>query len=416
VGWVEKALEAVAEAVTLSQAEKHAFFKRVSTSYGRTALCLSGGARLAYYHFGTIKALFDNGLLPTVITGTSGGSLIAAMVCVRSDAELAREVFVPSATNNFTPLPGMCGCLGIVGARTSRFAYSRMLTIHIRSNNTTGSMWDRLSRLWRTGTAFEADDFYKLTQWYTKGTTTFAEAYQCTGRILCISVVSAEPRSPPKLLNYLTAPDVVISTAVLASSAIPGILPPVELLQKARDGTLHPYLGSGTRWRDGSLKVDIPERELHRLFNVNYSIVSQVNPHITAFFYYPRGCAGEPSAHHRGRGWRGGYLSSWLVQHYLLDLQKWLSLIRDMDMLPHIHGVDYSNIWLQQFQGNVTICPSALGPWRHVWGLMDIPTDPGDLEEMMHTGGVLTFAKVGMIASRMRVERVLTRYRLAFAA
>ncbi len=56
--------------------------------YGRTALCLSGGATFGYYHFGVIKALLDQNRLPRVIAGTSAGSLIAAFVCVRTDEEL----------------------------------------------------------------------------------------------------------------------------------------------------------------------------------------------------------------------------------------------------------------------------------------------------------------------------------------
>ncbi len=34
------------------------------------------------------------------------------------------------------------------------------------------------------------------------------------------------------------------------------------------------------RWRDGSLEEDLPMRGLAELFNVNYFICSQTNPHI----------------------------------------------------------------------------------------------------------------------------------------
>ncbi len=86
------------------------------------------------------------------------------------------------------------------------------------------------------------------------------------------------------MLNYITAPDVVISTAVMASSAIPTILRPVTLLMKREDGSIVPYMGAGHKWRDGSIRNDIPEKELHQLFDVNYTIVSQTNPHILIFF------------------------------------------------------------------------------------------------------------------------------------
>ena len=34
------------------------------------------------------------------------------------------------------------------------------------------------------------------------------------------------------------------------------------------------------RWRDGSLEEDLPMRTLSEMFNVNYFMVSQTNPHI----------------------------------------------------------------------------------------------------------------------------------------
>lgn len=69
---------------------------------------------------------------------------------------------------------------------------------------------------------------------------TFKEAYLRTGRILNISVIPADRHSPTKLLNYVTAPDTVIWSALLASAAVPGILPPVVLMQKLKDGSIVP--------------------------------------------------------------------------------------------------------------------------------------------------------------------------------
>ena len=50
------------------------------TQVGRTALALSGGGALAMAHMGVVKCLLERGLLPRVIAGTSGGSIIAGMV------------------------------------------------------------------------------------------------------------------------------------------------------------------------------------------------------------------------------------------------------------------------------------------------------------------------------------------------
>jgi TAG lipase / steryl ester hydrolase / phospholipase A2 / LPA acyltransferase len=58
---------------------------------------------------------------------------------------------------------------------------------------------------------------------------TFLEAYQHTNRILNITVSPADSHQFPRLLNYLTAPNVLVRRAALASAAIPGIFPPVQL-------------------------------------------------------------------------------------------------------------------------------------------------------------------------------------------
>ncbi|KAJ2984626.1 hypothetical protein HDV02_001021, partial [Globomyces sp. JEL0801] len=57
---VTKSLNAVAKSKEITVKEKIAFFKQASVTYGRTALCLSGGAYLAYFHLGVLKALFEN--------------------------------------------------------------------------------------------------------------------------------------------------------------------------------------------------------------------------------------------------------------------------------------------------------------------------------------------------------------------
>jgi TAG lipase / steryl ester hydrolase / phospholipase A2 / LPA acyltransferase len=62
---------------------------------------------------------------------------------------------------------------------------------------------------------------------------TFLDAYQRTSRFLNVTVTAADTNEPPRMLNYLTAPHVVIWSAVAASSAFPGLFPPQDIL--ARD-------------------------------------------------------------------------------------------------------------------------------------------------------------------------------------
>lgn len=231
---------------------KYQHFKQLDTNFGRTALCLSGGATFAYYHFGVVKALLDNDVLPELITGTSGGALVAGLVATRTDEEL-KQLLVPA------------------------------LAHQIRACHEGFTTW--VLRWWRTGARFDTLDWAKQCSWFCRGSTTFREAYERTGRILNVSCVPSDPHSPTILANYLTSPDCVIWSAVLASAAVPGILNPVVLMTKRRDGTLAPY-SFGHKWKDGSLRTDIPIKALNLHFNVNFTVVSQVCSLSNALFHY----------------------------------------------------------------------------------------------------------------------------------
>lgn len=110
---------------------------------------------------------------------------------------------------------------------------------------------------------------------------TFQEAYELSGRIINIVVSPASGagnKDSLRLLNYLTAPNVLVWSAALASCAIPGIYAPVELMKKdEKTGKLTPYMEGNTpiKWEDGSVQADLPMQKLSELFNINHFIVSQ---------------------------------------------------------------------------------------------------------------------------------------------
>ena len=51
--------------------------------------------------FGVIKAFLEAGLLPRIVTGTSAGGLVAALLCTRTDAEL-KQLLVPKLADKIT--------------------------------------------------------------------------------------------------------------------------------------------------------------------------------------------------------------------------------------------------------------------------------------------------------------------------
>ncbi|MCJ1442774.1 MAG: hypothetical protein MMC23_003271 [Stictis urceolatum] len=367
---LEQSLSFLLKESSLSNDDKFLLAKHLHNNLGRTALCLSGGASFAYYHFGVIKALLDASLTPDVITGTSGGALAAALIGTRTEEEL-KKLLVPALAHKIT------ACEESI------------------------STW--LVRWWRTGARFDSIDWAHKCSWFCRGSMTFREAYERTGRILNVTCVPSDPHSPSILANYLTAPNCVIWSAVLASAAVPGILNPVVLMTKNRDGSLSPY-SFGHKWKDGSLRTDIPLRALNLHFNVNFSIVSQVNPHINLFFFSSRGTVGRPVTHRKGRGWRGGFLGSATEQYLKLDLTKWLKVLRYLELLPRPMGQDWSEIWLQNFSGTVTIWPRS-----RVSDFWRILTDPDSrrMAGMLQTGQHSTFPKLLFIGNRMKIERLI---------
>ncbi|TNY17939.1 acyl transferase/acyl hydrolase/lysophospholipase [Rhodotorula diobovata] len=348
--------------------EKADFFRSVAKNLGASALCLSGGASMGYYHFGVVKALLDEDLLPRVVTGTSAGAIVAALCCTRTDAEL-RALLHPSLADRIT-------------ACSEPF-----------------SVW--AARAWRTGARFDTVEWARKASFFTLGSMTFREAFERTGRILNVSVIPSDTHSPTKLLNYLSAPDCVIYTAVIASAAVPGIINPVVLLTKDKEGKLHPWEFQG-KHKDGSLRVDIPLQALHLLYNVNFSIVSQVNPHIHLFHFAPRGSPGRPVSHRQGRGWRGGFLLAAAEGYCKIELVKWFRVIRDLELMPELGGQNWSGVFLQKFEGSVTIWPKSR--FKDWFRLLTDP-DRDELARMIRVGQRVTWPKIKMIENRLKIER-----------
>jgi len=118
------------------------------------------------------------------------------------------------------------------------------------------------------------------------GDFTFQEAFDRTGRILNITVTPNNASDPPRLLNYLTAPHVLVWSAAVASSSLPGVFESNRLLVKDADGTVRYECAEGCRFSDGSMEQDLPMQQLSEMFNVNHFIISQANPHAVMFASY----------------------------------------------------------------------------------------------------------------------------------
>ncbi|KAG5463430.1 MAG: acyl transferase/acyl hydrolase/lysophospholipase [Olpidium bornovanus] len=197
--------------------QKLEFFINTRQSFGRTALLLSGGATLGavlkrhrpprapgLHHIGVVKCLYECKLLPRIISGTSSGSIIAAILCCSTDDDLKGLMRPESINLNFFHEPGE-----------------------------PDNVFVKLNRLLSSGVLFDVEVLKECVR-SNIGDVTFQEAYNRTRRILNISVSSSGIFEMPRLLNYVTAPNVVIWSAVAASCAVPFVYSSAPLMAKEK--------------------------------------------------------------------------------------------------------------------------------------------------------------------------------------
>lgn len=224
----------------VSLQEKVDFFHRAHLCFGQSALMFSGSGTYLFFHAGVLKALWEQDLIPDVISGSSGGALIAAVAGSRSKETLG-EVFEPEFLEFEDELRAIVKNLAPGKKRNLR-----------------------------------QKDLIKIVDQIIPDIT-FEEAYQISGLKINISIAPHETHQKSRLLNTITSPNVMLREAVLASCCIPGVFPPVKLAAKNVKGERVPYLPS-RKWVDGSISDDLPMKRLSRLYGANHFIVSQANP------------------------------------------------------------------------------------------------------------------------------------------
>jgi predicted acylesterase/phospholipase RssA len=178
---------------------------------------------------------------------------------------------------------------------------------------------------------------------------------------LCINLSSTNKRVPPTLLNHLTAPNVVVISAVAASTALPGLIPNQKLKYKDADGNIQTFQGKDQVYIDGTIQDDIPASVLAETLNCRFFVAGQVNPHIIPFFYHANGSVGGPCQWVSGtqeEGWRGGYLLSALEAYLKIHLKVKFQFLEalgervgftqdfhgSVTLIPHVKLIDYLKV------------------------------------------------------------------------
>ena len=340
----------------IAATDKLDLFKRASHCFGRSALMFSSGGTRMYFHFGVAKSLLEQGLLPSVLSGSSAGALVCAIVGTHSDDEL-KTIFTPE-------------------------------------NIFFGEAWEpniveRLTGLRRIygSEAFE-HTFERLIP-----DLTFREAFEISGRHISISVSPCERHHSPRLLNAITSPHVLIRSAVRASCAVPGLFEPVQLLARNSRGKTVPYLKS--RWVDGVFAADLPAKQLARIYGTNHYIVSYINPVLLPMFrdHKLEGTRFKPLTNMM----KGSAKNFLKVSDALIGKYMPASSVGLASKLMH-------DILSQDYVGDISIVPERrlISPMKLV-----SPNTPEEIAELMREGERQTWPRMEMIRISSKISRTL---------
>ncbi len=340
----------------ISFEEKLDFLRRAQHCYGRSAFLMSGSGTFLFFHLGVARELWQQGVLPRIISGSSGGAIVGSIMCSHTNEQL--EELLRTET--------ILQTMGSTEDGPKPWSLSPLPAeqIHLRLSNILPDL-------------------------------TFQECYELTGRHLNISVAPAEQHQTSRLLNAIASPNVYIREAVFASCAVPGVYPPVTLAAKDHRGKRVPYLPD-RKWVDGSVTNDLPTKRLARLYGVNHHIVSQANPLVSplaTFVSERRGIARavQRAAVSTTKAWINAAAAFWQ---------------RPLAMLPQLNATTSMALSVinQDYSGDINIIRPNL-MWSPAKILGELP--PKDVEFLIDLGQRTAWPKIEMIRTQTAISETL---------
>mmetsp|Transcript_3068 Transcript_3068/g.9295 ORF Transcript_3068/g.9295 Transcript_3068/m.9295 type:complete len:132 (+) Transcript_3068:1103-1498(+) len=127
------------------------------------------------YHMGVVLALIEGGALPSIVSGTSGGAIVAGVLAIHTDEEMRNDIIKPDIAVRylpdrwFPPLP------------------------------------QQLYNYLKLGCLVDNEAFESCTKRY-YGDMTFEEAFRRTGRVVNINISSSSRVRAPGWSPYLKRP------------------------------------------------------------------------------------------------------------------------------------------------------------------------------------------------------------------
>lgn len=350
---------------------------------GRTALVLSGGSTFGVFHIGVLITLLEANLLPRIVSGSSAGSIIASILCCHTNEETVLLL------NTITERK-----FNIFGEHID----------HTMKKSKFKNLLNSFGHLLKYGTLFDIDGLQETMVDFV-GDLTFREAYNRTGKILNITVSPASAHEQTRLLNYLTAPNCLIWSAVCASCSLPGFFPSTSIYEKnPRTNEIHEWNNDVTmKYVDGSVDNDLPITRLLEMFNVDHIIAVQVNPHVIPMLKVSISSLGGEIENELNARIRD--LMNNCYDFITSEIVHYLQILSEMNIYKNLCG-KLITLLSQDYSGDVTILPD-LTPVDFT-KIFENPT-PEFILDFIIRGARASWPKVTVIRNHCGVEFALDK-------
>ncbi|KAG0683691.1 hypothetical protein C6P40_000798 [Pichia californica] len=344
-------------------------------NYGRGAITMSGGGTFGLIGIGVFSTLLEKDLFPKIISGSSCGSIVSSIMCSKTSKEIK---------------------LILSGLFDKTFEVFNVETDH-------DTFYTHLSRLLKYGVWFDSK-YLQSTMKEFLGNITFKEAFNKTGRILNITVSSATIHDQPTLLNYLTAPNVLIWSAVCASCSLPVIFASSTIYEKnIETGDVHEWSNPLLKFVDGSLNSDLPISRLSEMFNVNHTIACQVNPHIAPLVKFASTITNNDEDHNI---WNLKSFIFKLSNILSMELSHYCDVFNELGIMSNL-ATKLRQLMSQSYSGDITILPELkLGEESKT---LVNPT-PTFIWDCILQGARATWPKLSIIKDQYTVEFAMDKY------
>lgn len=344
-------------------------------NYGRTAITMSGGGSFGLIGIGLFSTLLENEVFPKIVSGSSGGSIVSSIICSMNSDEVIK-VLSSLFDNKF-----------------------QVFSL----DDDPDTFYTHLSRFLKYGVWFDSK-YLQTTMQKFLGDITFKEAYNKTGRILNITVSSASMHDQPTLLNYLTAPNVLVWSAVCASCSLPFVFPSSAIYERnIITGEIDKWSNPSLKFVDGSLNSDLPISRLSEMFNVNHVIACQVNPHITPLVKFAADCLDVSNS---GLPWKFKRYAFKLASLATQETIHYMDLLKEFGICENL-AKKVKQLLMQSYSGDITILPDIKS--NELEKTLSNPT-PSFIWECILNGARSTWPKLSLIKDQLTLEFSMDKF------